>query len=195
MSFVSHISVSPCSRLYVKYRIQRGPNTTSNKRPTVSLLARTRSIAEDSANLIRVYCCWKSVDTETSSRHPGCARSSWSSRPPIIAATFVCKNTFFLYHILMSVPRTRALWALGCAFLALTTPVALAGLIIENDGSDLCNSNLRDCSTRCAAPQSFIFTCDSGGTFNAPQSDCKCTPAPPAGAMTDGGELLTSMEV
>ncbi|KAF8065911.1 hypothetical protein HT031_002972 [Scenedesmus sp. PABB004] len=86
-------------------------------------------------------------------------------------------------------------WAsLACLAVLALAPGALAGLIIENDGSDLCNSNLRDCTSRCAAPQSFLFLCNSGGTFNKPSSDCKCTTPPPAGVVTDGSAIFQMVQ-
>lgn len=75
-----------------------------------------------------------------------------------------------------------------CFLLLVAAQGALAGLIIENDNSDLCNSNLKECTQRCPLPQSFLFQCNSGGTFSKPYSDCKCTTPPPAGVNTDGSE-------
>lgn len=76
--------------------------------------------------------------------------------------------------------------ALVVPLLLLAGHEALAGLVISTDSSDLCNSNLKDCSQRCPPPQNFIFMCSSGGTFSKPQSDCKCITPPPAGVVTDG---------
>jgi hypothetical protein len=47
---------------------------------------------------------------------------------------------------------------------------------------------LKTCTSRCALPQSFLFMCNSGGTFNKPYSDCKCVTPPPVGAQTDGSK-------
>jgi hypothetical protein len=38
-------------------------------------------------------------------------------------------------------------------------------------------------------PQTYLFMCNSGGTFSKPQSDCKCVTPPPAGVNTDGSEF------
>lgn len=90
-------------------------------------------------------------------------------------------------QVIKAFTRTEEMQLTRFLLVALTAQLALAGLIIENDDSDLCNQALRDCNSRCAPPQSFLFMCNSGGNFRKPQSDCKCTPAPPAGVVTDGG--------
>lgn len=78
--------------------------------------------------------------------------------------------------------------------LAIAGHGALAGLVISSDNSDLCNSNMKDCSQRCPPPQNFVFMCSSGGTFSKPQSDCKCITPPPAGVVTDGSKLASGID-
>jgi hypothetical protein len=72
--------------------------------------------------------------------------------------------------------------------LAFASSALAGGLVISTDNSDLCNSNLKDCTKRCPPPQTYLFMCNSGGTFSKPVSDCKCVTPPPAGVNTDGSE-------
>jgi hypothetical protein len=74
---------------------------------------------------------------------------------------------------------------------ALQATAAGSGLVISSDSSDLCTANLKTCRTRCAAPQTYLFECSSGGTFSRPKSECKCITPPPAGVVTDGSESLS----
>lgn len=86
--------------------------------------------------------------------------------------------------------RISYVWAACLALLACSIAGANAGLVISSDSSDLCASNQKDCQKRCAMPQTYLFMCNSGGTFGKPMSDCKCVTPPPAGVNTDGSELL-----
>lgn len=76
----------------------------------------------------------------------------------------------------------------GCASLVLLAlSHAAVAQIISSDSSDLCNSNLMQCQSKCVAPQTFAFSCNQGDNFAKPTVSCQCVQ--PAMEPWDGGAM------